>query len=94
MRINELRNRYQVTSTTSQVVESKIGFEENASLRNRLNQLHEEYSRVLEEKNQQSLSQFQNLAPRKSGIGQSRVISTGVPVQQNVTYSTVQERVS
>lgn len=94
MKINELKQKLQVTQTTSQVVESKIGFEENAALRNRLNQLHEEYSRVLEEKNAQSISQYQNLAPRKSGIGASRVIQPVMTQGQNIVYSQYPERVS
>lgn len=39
-----------------------------------MNNLHEEYSKVLEEKNALNMSQFRDTVPRKSGIGQSRVI--------------------
>ena len=46
----------------------------NLQLRERLNQLHETYNRVVEEKNREITTSYRT-EPRKSGLGSTRVLS-------------------
>ena len=68
-----VHQRIKTSDTSTNVLESKIGWEENLVLRERLNQLHEQYNRVVEEKNKEYTSSFRT-EPRKSGMGSTRVL--------------------
>jgi len=62
------------TDLHTQVMESKIGYDENQVLRKRLNELHERYNFVVAEKNREYAQSFRT-EPRKSGFGTSRVVT-------------------
>lgn len=70
-----LRNKLDNSQIRTQIIESRTGYEENVSLRNELNQLHEEYNRLQDEQTSLYTSTFrQDL--KKSGYGNTRLVQS------------------
>lgn len=76
--------RYTTADYGTHVLESTVGFDENRQLRMELDKLHEEYNRIIDEKNHEYAQNFQQ-APRKSGYGQKRIVEVGQPKEVRVS---------
>lgn len=78
----ELRTRVEtdraqrLTTGVSQVFEQTTGFDENRELRVTLDRLHEEYNRIVDQKNTAYTQQFTQ-KPRMSGLGVRKVVGHG-----------------
>ena len=79
--------RQNMVQMNTQVMESTVGFEENRELRQELDQLHEQYNNIIDEKNHQYAQNFQQ-APRKSGYGKKTVKQIGQPKEVRSSYYT------
>lgn len=75
-KLENMRARRSVVENVNHVMEQTVGYEENRDLRMQLDQLHEEYNRIVDQKNLEYTQQFSQ-KPRISGFGERKVLGHG-----------------
>lgn len=88
---NILQASFNVSNESTDIIEFRIGHEENSRLRKMLNDLHDEYNSIVEMKNEKCLQQYAKMTQKKGGL---KSIITESVIHNNQNNVHVEENIN